>query len=73
LGILFAGKISNPRDLKEILEMRSNEFKLRIKNIRSDVGGLLLYRRSSRQKHLRQSDTKVFPPSAEGSQDEDLA
>jgi hypothetical protein len=23
LGILFAGKISNPRDLKEILETRS--------------------------------------------------
>jgi hypothetical protein len=38
LGILFAGKISNPRDLKVILKMGSNEFGLRIKNIRSDNG-----------------------------------
>jgi transposase InsO family protein len=36
LGILFAGKISDPRDLKGILEMSSNEFGLRIKKIRSD-------------------------------------
>jgi transposase InsO family protein len=38
LGILFAGKISNPRDLKRILETSSNEFGLRIKKIRSDNG-----------------------------------
>jgi hypothetical protein len=37
------------------------------------VGGLLLHRRPSRQKHLWQSNTEVFSPSAEGSQDEDLA
>jgi transposase InsO family protein len=36
LGILFVGKISNPRDLEEILKMGSNEFGLRIKKIRSD-------------------------------------
>jgi hypothetical protein len=38
LGILFVGKISNPRDLKEILETSSNEFGLRIKKIRSNNG-----------------------------------
>jgi transposase InsO family protein len=38
LGILFAGKISNPRDIKEILETGSKEFGLRIKKIRSDNG-----------------------------------
>jgi hypothetical protein len=38
LGILFAGKITNPRDLKEILETAQNEFELRIKKIRSDNG-----------------------------------
>jgi hypothetical protein len=38
LGILFTGKISNPRDPKEILETSSNEFRLRIKKIRSDNG-----------------------------------
>jgi hypothetical protein len=36
------------------------------------VGGLLLRRRSSRHKHLRQNDTEVRPPSVEVSQDEDL-
>jgi transposase InsO family protein len=38
LGILFTGKISNPRDFKRILETGSNEFGLRIKKIRSDDG-----------------------------------
>jgi hypothetical protein len=38
LGILFAGKISNPRDFKGILETAQNEFGLRIKKIRSDNG-----------------------------------
>jgi hypothetical protein len=38
LGILFAGKISNPRDLKEILETGSNEFELRINKIISGNG-----------------------------------
>jgi hypothetical protein len=38
LGILFAGKISNPRDLKGILKRAQNEFGLRIKKIRSDNG-----------------------------------
>jgi transposase InsO family protein len=38
LGILFAGKISYPRDLKGILETAQNEFGLRIKKIRSDNG-----------------------------------
>jgi hypothetical protein len=38
LGVLFAGEITNRRDLKEILEMGSNEFGLRIKKIRSDNG-----------------------------------
>jgi transposase InsO family protein len=38
LGILFAGKITNPRDFKRILETGSNEFGLRIKKIRSDNG-----------------------------------
>jgi hypothetical protein len=38
LGVLFAGEITNPRGLKEILEMGSNEFGLRIKKIRSDNG-----------------------------------
>jgi transposase InsO family protein len=38
LGILFTGKISDPRDLKGILETSSNEFGLRIKKIRSDNG-----------------------------------
>jgi hypothetical protein len=36
LGVLFAGKILNPRDLKGILETGLNEFGLRIKKIRSD-------------------------------------
>jgi transposase InsO family protein len=36
LGILFAGKISNPRDLKRILKMSSK--RVRIKKIRSDNG-----------------------------------
>jgi transposase InsO family protein len=36
LGVLFAGKITKPRDLKGILETDSNEFGLRIKKIRSD-------------------------------------
>jgi hypothetical protein len=34
LGILFAGKIPNPRDLKGILEMAQNEFGLRIKKFK---------------------------------------
>jgi transposase InsO family protein len=38
LGVLFSGKISNPRDLKRILKTGSNEFGLRIKKIRSDNG-----------------------------------
>jgi hypothetical protein len=38
LGVLFAEKISNPRNLKEILETGSNKFGLRIKKIRSDNG-----------------------------------
>jgi hypothetical protein len=38
LGVLFTGKITNPRDLNEIVEMSSNEFGLRIKKIRSDNG-----------------------------------
>jgi transposase InsO family protein len=38
LGILFAGKISNPRDLKGFLRWAQNEFGLRIKKIRSDNG-----------------------------------
>jgi transposase InsO family protein len=38
LCILFAGKISNPRDLKKFLRRAQNEFGLRIKMIRSDNG-----------------------------------
>jgi hypothetical protein len=38
LGVLFAGKITNPRDLKRILKTGSNEFRLRIKKIRSNNG-----------------------------------
>jgi transposase InsO family protein len=38
LGVLFAGKITNPRKFKEILEIGSNEYGLRIKKIRSDNG-----------------------------------
>jgi hypothetical protein len=38
LGILFVGKISNPRDLKSILKTGQNEFRLKIKKIRSDNG-----------------------------------
>jgi transposase InsO family protein len=38
LGNFFVEKITNPRDLKEILEMDSNEFGLSIKKIRSDNG-----------------------------------
>jgi hypothetical protein len=38
LGVLFAEKISNPRDLIEILKRAQNEFGLRIKKIRSDNG-----------------------------------
>jgi transposase InsO family protein len=38
LDVLFAGKITNPRDLKRILKTGSNEFGLRIKKIRSDNG-----------------------------------
>jgi hypothetical protein len=37
------------------------------------VGGLLLRRRSSKQRHHRQSGPEDFPLSAEGPQDEDLA
>jgi transposase InsO family protein len=38
LGCSFARKISNPRELKEILKAAQNEFELRIKKIRSDNG-----------------------------------
>jgi transposase InsO family protein len=38
LDVLFAGKNTNPRDLKRILKTGSNEFGLRIKKIRSDNG-----------------------------------
>jgi hypothetical protein len=38
LGVLFIGKISNPRDFKGIPKMAQNEFGLRIKKIRSDNG-----------------------------------
>jgi transposase InsO family protein len=38
LGVLFAGKISYPRDLKRILETSSKRVRLRIKKIRSDNG-----------------------------------
>jgi hypothetical protein len=38
LGVLFAGKIQNPRYIKRILKTSSNEFGLRIKKIRSDNG-----------------------------------
>jgi transposase InsO family protein len=38
LGVLFAGKITNPRDLKGFLRRAQNEFGLRIKKIRSDNG-----------------------------------
>jgi hypothetical protein len=38
LGVLFAEKNSNPRDLIEILKRAQNEFGLRIKKIRSDNG-----------------------------------
>jgi hypothetical protein len=36
LGVLFAGKITDPRDLKGILGRAQNEFGLRIKKIRSN-------------------------------------
>jgi hypothetical protein len=38
LGVLFAGEISNPRDIKRILRRAQDEFRLRIKKIRSDNG-----------------------------------
>jgi hypothetical protein len=38
LGDLFAGKITNPRDLKRFLRWAQIEFGLRIKKIRSDNG-----------------------------------
>jgi transposase InsO family protein len=38
LGVLFAGKIPDPRYLKRILETTQNEFGLRIEKIRSDNG-----------------------------------
>jgi transposase InsO family protein len=38
LGILFAGKISYPRNFKRILLWDQNEFGLRIKKIRSNNG-----------------------------------
>jgi hypothetical protein len=38
LGVLFVGKITNPRNIKGIFEMGPNEFGLRIKKIRSDNG-----------------------------------
>jgi hypothetical protein len=38
LDILFAGKITNPRDTKEIVDTAQNEFELRTKKIRSDNG-----------------------------------
>jgi transposase InsO family protein len=38
LGVLFAGKITNPRDVKEILEMGSKSVWIKNKKIRSDNG-----------------------------------
>jgi transposase InsO family protein len=38
LGILFIGKISNPRDLKEVLETSSKWVWIKNKNIKSDNG-----------------------------------
>jgi transposase InsO family protein len=38
LGVLFAGKITNPETLKGFLRPAQNEFGLRIKKIRSDNG-----------------------------------
>jgi transposase InsO family protein len=38
LGVLFAGKITNPETLKGFLRWAQNEFGLRIKKIRSDNG-----------------------------------
>jgi transposase InsO family protein len=38
LGVLFTGKISNPRNLEGILETDSKRVRLRIKKIRSDNG-----------------------------------
>jgi hypothetical protein len=38
LGVLFAGKITNPETLKGFLRRAQNEFGLRIKKIRSDNG-----------------------------------
>jgi hypothetical protein len=38
LGVLFAGKISNPRDLKGILETGSKGVRIKDKKIRSDNG-----------------------------------
>jgi transposase InsO family protein len=38
LGILFAGKISNPRDFKGILETGSKRVRIKGKKIRSDNG-----------------------------------
>jgi hypothetical protein len=46
--------------------------KVLVSNVKGPVGGLLR-RRSPQQKHFRQIDIEVFPSSAEGSQDEDLA
>jgi hypothetical protein len=36
LGVIFAGKISSPRDLKRFLRWAQNVFGLRIKKNRSD-------------------------------------
>jgi transposase InsO family protein len=38
LGILFAGKISNPRNFKGILETGSKQVRIKDKKIRSDNG-----------------------------------
>jgi transposase InsO family protein len=38
LGVLFAGKITNPRDLKRILKIGSKRVRIKYKKIRSDNG-----------------------------------
>jgi transposase InsO family protein len=38
LGVLFAGKITNPRNLKRILKTDSKRFWIKNKKIRSDNG-----------------------------------
>jgi hypothetical protein len=38
LGVLFAGEITNPRDLKRILKTSSKQVRIKDKKIRSDNG-----------------------------------